>query len=245
MKRYGHEFVSEFIPWDDFYTLMRWRQGEHVTVLAPTEGGKTTLMLNLLAPQHRRPKRDGFVIVAATKRRDEQLDALKRKGFYETRGMDYMLWDRTKHLFRPPLESLTDTAQQAEFARLLETVFKQGKITLYADEVRYLTDILRLKRHMEVLWLQGRALRITIVAGTQRPSWIPLEAYSQAKHLFFGRSTDERDLKRVSDIGGGIDRDVLRRDIRKLPEYQFLYVNVKTDEMCRTQVPKELATIRS
>lgn len=245
MRRYSQDFISEFVPWDDFYRLMKWRQGEHVTVLAPTEGGKTTLMLNLLAPVGKRPKRDGFVIVAATKRRDEQIDSLKHRGFYETRGMDYMLWDRTKHLFRPPLESLSDLGQQREFARLLETVFRQGRITLYADEVRYLTDTLRLRRHMEILWLQGRALRITIIAGTQRPAWVPLEAYSQAKHLFFGRSTDERDLKRVSDIGGGIDRDVLRRDIRRLPMFQFLYVNTKTDEMCRTQVPKELATTRS
>lgn len=215
-----------------------WQQGQHVTFLGTTGSGKTTFALNVLE------KRTGSKIVLATKRKDEQLDALKRRGYREIRSVQDLLWDHRKHLFRPVIKSLTDTGPSAEFRHLLNTVFDAGYFTVYADEVRYLTDTLRLRQDMQVLWLQGRALRITIVAGTQRPAWIPLEAYSQATHLFFWRTKDRRDLDRVSDISGGIDRDLLRREIRRLPRYEALYVNTDTDQMFRTKVPKQLVKTR-
>jgi hypothetical protein len=74
--------------------------------------------------------------------------------------------------------------------------------------------------------LQGRSLNVSFVAATQRPSWVPLEAYDQATHLLLWRETDKRNLSRLGDIGG-VDTELIRSVVPTLPKHDFVYVNTR------------------
>lgn len=230
--------ATEFVDWPSFIGDFKrsWRQGEHITVIGGTGSGKTTLALNLL---HIR----SYVMILATKKKDEQLDALRKKGYHEVRALGELLSERPKVIYRPTMRRLDKAEQVDAFKEALDYVYDVGRWCLFADEVRYLTHTLRLSGEMELLWLQGRSLKISIVAATQRPFHIPLEAYSQATHLFLYRDNDARNIKRLSEISGDVDHAMIRSEIQRLPRYHALYINARDGAAFRTMVPKQLADV--
>ena len=85
--------------------------------------------------------------------------------------------------------------------------------------------------------MQGRALDLSLVAGTQRPAWVPLEMYSQATHVFFWRTSDRRDLDRIGGLGAH-DPQTIRAVVRNLRKHEALYVNTRTGALVRTTAPE-------
>src|SRR5690242_7261177 len=66
--------VPDVVPWDQFLaTRFLWRQGEHVSLIGRTGGGKSTLALAIT------PKRK-YVAVLGTKPRDSTLSGLLKNG---------------------------------------------------------------------------------------------------------------------------------------------------------------------
>jgi energy-coupling factor transporter ATP-binding protein EcfA2 len=223
--------IPERVNWNSFLELMDWKQGEHVTLLGHTGSGKTTLARSILSKRNHR-------LIFATKPRDESLDLFKREGYKVSRvwPVDPRIW--SKVVFWPKIERPEDLiTQQQEIGRCLGSVYRTGGWCLYFDEVRYITDTLGLRRPLELIWLQGRSLKLSVVAGTQRPAWIPLEAYSQATHLFIWRDRDETNLKRLQGIGS-IDHRVLKGIVRELPLHDVLYVHTRSGQIIRTRVSK-------
>lgn len=218
------------VGWSDFLdTEFDWRQGEHVTLLGHTGSGKTTLARHII--QKRSHK-----LVFATKPRDPNIEVFKRDGFYLSRVWPVDPRIKRNVLFWPKIERTTDIALQADaIAKCLQSVYRTGGWCLYFDEVRYVTDTLGLQRPLEVIWLQGRALKLSILAGTQRPAWIPREAYSEASHLFLWRSTNRYDLKRLEDASN-VDTKELSPIVRNLPLHDVLYINTRDGSMIRTRV---------
>ena len=229
------EFQTEFLEWDDFLRRFKWRQGEHATFLAPTRGGKTTLALQL-ADIYRK-----FILVLATKKKDPQLDRLRKNGYREIESIDQLLWDHPRHLLRPKPRSINDNMRAWVFHDALDTVYRSGHFCVFADELVYLTDSLGLRRHWQTLLREGRTLKITMLSLSQRPAWIPRECYSSATHIFFARTTDKTDLDRVADITGGIDKKVIKHDIQILRPYEWLWINRFEGTAYRIRMPKELA----
>jgi hypothetical protein len=130
-------------------------------------------------------------------------------------------------VFWPEISRLGDVENQRhQIRRALAQIYRSGGWCLYADELRYLTQTLGLKRECEQIWLQGRSLNLSFVTATQRPSWIPLEAYDQATHLLLWRETDKRNLARLGDIGG-VDTELIRSVVPTLPKHDFVYVNTR------------------
>lgn len=219
----------ERVEWDVFRSeRFAWAQGEHVSLIGPTGAGKTTLALSIL-PLRR------YVTVVATKPADPVLHRLRRHGFTQVPAWPpppevarVLLWPR----FRGKRDL---AAQRAAISDGLVEMFSTGGWTVYVDELSYLCSMLKLDTDLRLLWLQGRALKLTIVGGTQRPAWVPLEMYSQAAHLFFWRSGDKRDLDRIAGIGQA-DPMAVRHYVANLDWHDVLHVNTQTGAMTVTRV---------
>jgi energy-coupling factor transporter ATP-binding protein EcfA2 len=234
----------EVVSWNEFQTLFKWRQGEHVSLIGSTGCGKTTLAHHLL------PQRS-YVVVLATKPRDSSMNALLRDGYHKSRDWPpppidiapkIVLWPKCD---TPGFEA----NQKAVFTDALNGVYRQGGWTVYADELYYLTNDLRITRPVNRLWQQGRSIGISLVASMQRPSHVPLNAYTQATHIFFWRANDTRDLKTIGGIGS-VDSRVIQSIVGRLPgtansgfpkdqAYAFLYVNVNSGRLIVSRVDLE------
>lgn len=227
------------IPWDKFTRpeWFTWKPGEHVGLIGPTGQGKTTLLTHLL-PLHR------YVIVLATKPEDESMDALIRSGyekFDHFRG-----WlnpdDHPRQVIWPDARSIdSETEQRAVFGNAMARIYRLGRWTVAIDELWYFTQMLDLGRIIKMYYLQARSLGISLIAGTQRPAWVPREMYTSCTHLFFWRSNDEEDLRSISGIGA-TSANLIREVVSHLDQYEALYINTRTDRMARVRVPKELIT---
>lgn len=236
------------VDYEDLKNRLRgWDQGEHFTLIAPNGGGKTTLATEVLLPQ-----RD-YVLAFVTKRKDPVIWDLANQGYDVFRDWKDVPHDVSpRRVLAPRSNGAHDLGGQREtFQRALSAAFRQGGWTVYLDETRYVTELLSLARDCEILWHQGRSEGTTVVACAQRPSHLPLVAYSQAMHLAFWKSRDTRDLKRMSELGG-MDRnqvidqvqslewnslDHLGKKYRRKYQAEILYVDTGDGTMVRSLPP--------
>lgn len=214
------------MEWDTFIQQWpsRFKQGQHVTIIGPTGSGKTVLGRELV-------KARSFVVATGIKYVDESLsDLLKDDWIRVTRWKDkprsaqrIILWPKDDNL-----ATVQDTHRRV-FTELLQDVFKKGRWCIWSDELRYMTDLIGLKRPYVQLYVTGRSNLISLVSAAQRPSHVPLEAYSQAQHLFLFRTGDERDLTRMGGLNGANAKQVAMT-VSELPYHHFLYVNLTNGE---------------
>lgn len=224
--------MPPFIPWAQFLSQLDLKQGDAITIVGSTGSGKTTLALRLL------PYRD-YVCVMGTKNKDDSLyPRLEREGYKLTDDPKLDPEDEPLVLFRPKLAGPTIEAvneQRQKFFELLVGVFNEGGWCLYGDEVRYLSDNLKLRSVLDLLWLQGRSLGITMLVSTQRPVSIPVVAFESAVHLFLFRTTDKANIDRAAEFESA-NIALLRYLLPRLPKYEVLYIDARTGRMVRTKV---------
>lgn len=221
-------------PWEEFERNLLWRVGEHVTLAGGTGSGKTTFARQLL-------KRRRYVVVMATKAEDSSLyDPLLAMGFVMRTKWEPNPEDAPLVIFKPPLVGGVDgkEAQREAFRAALIDIFEEGGWAVYCDEVRYLTEFLNLKVEMELLWLQGRSLDISVIAATQRPVSIPILAF-EAQHLFVWRFSHKPDIDTISHFTGTLS-PVVRQTIPRLPKHEVLHVQPEYGTAERTKLPEDL-----
>lgn len=218
--------------WSRFYrdVARTWRAGEHVTIIGGTGSGKSELARRIL------PIR-AHSVVLGSKPRDPTLEAFEADGWQRITK-----WppddDVRRALLWPPITARSDLDTLGPmFADALDDIFIEGAWAVYVDELHYATGRLGLAGHLSDLWEQGRSLAVTLIVATQRPANIPLLAYSQATYIALFRTTDARDLDRLADISGDIDRDVLRDTVRRLPRYAFAWVDTRAGKVVITRTP--------
>lgn len=224
------------VEWDEFTSKhLDWRQGEHVTMIGPTGAGKTTLALALL------PLRS-YVLVLASKPHDDTMSGLiKNEGYRRVKRWKDLPPIRQRKTLRavlwPPYRTARDSPTQAyEFDLALDEAFAQGGWCVFVDEL-FTAKRLGLEPQLEAYWTQGRSLGLSLIAGSQRPAFIPLMAYDQATHLFFWRDNDERNLKRISGMNG-INAKLIRETVATMPRHDTLYANTRTGAMVMTRAPR-------
>lgn len=222
--------------------------GEHVTVLAPSGGGKTYLAYQLLG-ETATPDVQACVIVM--KPRDETVDKWNRRlkykvvrdwpptkisGIVSKRPSGYVLWpkesedpdetdDRHYRIFR---RAILDNYYHAVSKKALTR--SDGKI-IFADEVVSLEDELGLRKELQRVWSKGRSMSCGLFAASQRPAYISRFAY-QAHHLFLGNDPDEDVQKRYGEIGGGIDKELVKALCASLKDKQFVYIHRDSKSIC-------------
>jgi hypothetical protein len=230
------DFLAEY--WD-------YAPGDHVTVLAPSGGGKTHLAYELLGVTAR-PELQAVVFVMKPK--DETVVKFsKRYGFRTIRDWPpptperirgrvfrqkipgYVLWPRETD--NPEAD---DRRHQAIFRRALRQLYRSARKhpnIVFADETYSLEQEMKLTRDVVRVETKGRSVGCGLWAASQRPAYINKWAY-QAQHLFLGFDPDVETQKRYGDIGGGIDPATVRAATASLGRFQFVYIDRENRAMC-------------
>lgn len=212
-----------------------WEPGQHLSALGSTGGGKTTTLIQL---------EDGRrnVVALLTKLRDPLFKDLNKRGYKTIRNVDE--WPskdwHSKVAFHIPSTGLDRKSAEGQanmISRVLHEVWRRGDYDLYIDEIAELTDLLKLDTNMRVLYKEARSSGVSIVAGTQRASRVPLEMYSQPRFLLFWRSSNREELKRLAEMNAA-DPELVRSVIPQLDRYEILVVDALEGELVRTRPPK-------
>lgn len=224
--------ATPFVPWPALESALDWRQGEHMTAIGPTGCGKSTLLMGLL-------DRRAYVVVVGTKPRDRTLDRLRRDGYRLERE-----WPPSappavapRVLFWPRIDRMGDrVAQAGAIGAMLESIYRTGGWCVVLDELRYVASprYLGLEAQVVMLYQQARSLGVSVVGATQRPRHVPLDCYSAATHLFLWRTSDQQDLRRLSELDGA-DVELVRRVLPHLGRHECLYVNTRDGSLFRTR----------
>lgn len=209
--------TAEPIGWTEHLATWDWQQGEHVTLVGPTGQGKSTLMRAIL------PLRD-HVVFLATKPKDAIIDELEADGYAVVETWPPKT-DAARIILKPRIQKASTDEQRKVIGAFLGDVYERGGYAVAVDETRYLIEFLKLERNLQLLWLQGRSMGVSIVAATQRPRHISLEAYSQATHLYAWETRDRQDIARLSEFTGHITTTELAAALAYLPRYACIYAH--------------------
>ena len=207
--------------------------GEHVCIVEPTQGGKTRLAGDLLGEL----LGELLATILVMKPRDRTpAEITRRLGYrevatwppparwpWEKQPPGYTLW---------PKQSLTDVDAdnahlRAQFKKAIYHVYGAGDQILFADEVYGLVAELGLATELTSMWTRGGGMGAGLWGATQKPSGtqhggsIPTFFYNSSTHFFFGKDTDERNISRFAEIGGGVDPREVGEIVRHLPVHKI------------------------
>ena len=228
------EFLEEL--WD-------YEPGQHVTILAPTQSGKTYLAYQLLRES---ATVEDPAIVFVMKPRDATVVKWSRennfrivktwpplpsvtKTWKQEKERGWVLWPRFT------MDPDRDNAEmKVQFRRAIMDSYKGGNRILFCDETYSLVEELPnggLREELITVWTKGSSMDCAMWAASQRPAYVPMWAYSMATHLFIARETDAQARKRYREISG-MDPKLVEATIMELEEYEFLYINTRQKSMC-------------
>lgn len=215
-----------------------YKEGEHVTILAPTGGGKTQLSYQLLGNT---ATREMQAVVLVMKPRDDTIDKFTKaykfhtvrdwppsraKSILGAKPDGYVLWPKESGNLYVDKER-----HHRIFERAINDNYRKGHRITFADEVVSLQKELGLTPELERVWTKGRSMDNGLWAASQRPRYISMYAY-HAHHLFFGYEPDEQSQKRFAEIGAGINPQLIIAIVDKLKRFEFLYVNRDDRTLC-------------
>lgn len=219
------------VRYADFLRKFNYRQQDHITVCGPTGCGKSVLLIDAIIP-----RRD-YSIYLSTKPRDSTLEdsvmAGEDYGWTDDPG-DIHPSVRKKWVvgLKGFADPETVKAQHRDlFGKTLNKCFSQTGWAMIVDEGRYVCDpkYLGLMSTVAQYYIQGRSDYKSVVIATQRPVWVPPEAFDQATHLFFFNDEDLKNVERMAEAAGANRKaflDVIPQlEITENEGGQFLYYN--------------------
>jgi energy-coupling factor transporter ATP-binding protein EcfA2 len=222
------------VSYDQFLRVFRYSQDQHVTICGPTGCGKSVLITDLLIP------RQPYPVFFSTKPRDATIDDS------DMFGKDWG-WTSDPDEIHPDIHSKwvvglsnfgdPDDVKERHrelFGRTLRKCYAASGWAMDIDEGRYVCDPKYLGLHAIVAqyYFHGRSDFKSMTLATQRPSWVPLEAFDMATHLFFFNDDDERNVDTMAGAAGANRKlflDVIPHlDTTEHEGGQFLYYNRST-----------------
>jgi len=229
------EAITE-LPWDEVLEHLEyeWKQGEHITAIGRNGSGKTTACIQILDRRH-------YVFALLTKRRDELFSEFQKRGYEMITEIDDIPDPQIQskvalHIAPGGLDRVSTEKQAEKIREALHYIWDAGNWTLYIDEIAQLSDLSGLSTELRSLWKEARSSGVSLVAGTQRPSRVPIEAYSQPRYLLFWRTADQQQLKRLSEMNA-TDPEGVGAAIPKLKNHEILVVDSYDDAISKTTPP--------
>lgn len=241
---------------DFFDHYFDYNKGEHASWIYPTQKGKSHLAWQTLRaavgqnPDLRAVTLMPKAISPATARWAAALEFKEIPAWppparppWLSRPPGYVLWP--KH--RKDLPVAEDRAQvAAELRKAMHDLCWGGNCICFADDVFVLAVLMGLNPECEQFWTAGAEGGSALWSANQKPSGtlgsgsVSSFAYNSATHLFLGRDTDERNIKRFAEIGGGIDPAEIASIVRNLRLYRIgkktisevLYLDLRGPYMC-------------
>lgn len=194
--------------------------GEHVVIIEPTGGGKTTVMYQMLQRvMHWYPRLSPVAFMPkpadpSTVRWAAELNLREtpvwppRKKLLAEKPSGYVLWP--PHRMDLPPEQRREEVGKVLRAGL-DAQYKAGNSISLIDDAHSAATHMNLNSYIEEILVNGRAGGSSVWMTLQKPSGtvnsggITTFAYNSPTHFLFGKDTDPRNLKRLAEIGGGID----------------------------------------
>jgi hypothetical protein len=221
------EFLSEYFDY---------RPGEHLSLIYPTRRGKSHLAYQLLNSAMKQNP-DLSVVSLMPKPRDPATTQWARKlslkeipdypprkrYFWEPVPRGFVLWPQHD----PSLDATANREQVAgKLRKCLSAQYWRGNSVTFADDVHNLAILMGLNPELEEFWTAGGSSGAGLWSANQKPSGtqhsgsVSSFSYNAPSHLFLGKDTDERNVRRFGEIGGVDPREV-EGIVRNLRLYQI------------------------
>lgn len=224
---------------EEFFTqAWEYQPGEHVSWIGRTGSGKTELAFQLL---QRTATEDMPALVLVMKPRDKTVRKWQKK-------LDWRVvrtWPPVPSVWKPgkqpgfivwPLHTRDWEGDEIRHREIFQSVLrdsyhsKQPRI-VFADEVVSLERELHLQRDLVHVWTKGRSMECGLWGATQRPAWVSPEMYSAPEHIFICYDPTKTVQDRYAEIGG-VDPELVKAIVRRLPKYHWLYIRRSDYAMC-------------
>lgn len=242
--------LSEVIgmEWEEFREWFRtaWQPGEHISLLAVTGDGKTTMVAGIL-PLRR------YVLALDAKGGDEILSSLgwpRMETWPGHRAMSREVRrnnDRgvpSRYVVGPRVRLWADKPRlKRALSEAIRGAFDMGGWTVYFDELQVTSDrrMLDLSGHVAELLVSARQPKnISVVSSFQAPSWVPTEAIRQPHWIMAGATRDVDTVRRIAEVMGR-DFHEIKGAMAGLNPYCFLVVKRSVHEPIRVTKARKVA----
>lgn len=192
--------------------------GQHVTFLAPTQRGKTTICHQMLG-EVISPQLKATVFAGKPAKRDPVMnraaDRLRLRKVSEWPPDPYEQLRARKmngYLLRPPHADepeATEAIHRREFKAALTSNYASDKPNIVVvDEAPLVSNELKLRKHMDQILTRGAPV-VSLWSLAQRGRFLSYLIYDQPEWILIGFDADTSNQRRYADIGGVDPRAVV------------------------------------
>ncbi len=231
----------EALDWGDFAEWFgpTWQPGEHVSIVTPTGGGKTTLAVGLLELRR-------YVGVLSPKGLDSTLRALRLRRLMDWPGdrkMDSILDEDerqgrvSRYLFGQTVETYEADWPKLlpVYRRALQGMFRMQGWTAYMDDLKLLCDM-GLGPDATAWLISARSRGLTFVSAFQFPRRVIRTALDEPMWIFASQTRDATVIDRTAEVLGRPKAEV-RGLLERTERYSWLCVGRDSTAPVRVTIP--------